>query len=101
MKRCSTGRNGKCGYVQTSNVELPLSKRCFEKYFVSKLPKLKLKMNHVKERISVGDLRLVVGEDCAVYRHKQSSTEQKIVDEIKVSYAPKRFDIYSNQNCER
>ena len=101
LKRSSTSRNGRFGHVKSTTVDIPFSKKSFQTYFTAKIPKLKLKMNNAKSRITVEETRLVLGADCTIFKHKQSSTQQRLIGPIKVHYRPKLFDIYSIQNCPR
>ena len=94
-------RNGRNGNVKYSSVDLPLNKQSFKKYFVTKVPALRLEMNHVRGKISVNDLKKILGNDCNVLRQKSSSTQQRIVGEIDVYFRPKIINVYTNEHCGR
>ena len=101
LKRASGGRNGKNGTVKSSSVDLPLNQKNFKSYFVTKVPALEIRINHVRAKISVNELRMILGNDCNVFKHKSSSTQQRIIGEIQVYYRPKVFNVYTSEHCDR
>ena len=101
LKRASGGRNGRTGNVKFSCVDLPFTKLNFKTYFVNKVPALQIEMNHVRHKISVNELKQILGNDCNVLKHKASSTQQRIIGEIQVYYRPKVFNVYTSENCDR
>ena len=86
LKRSSYTSNSKIGYMKTIGVELPLSQDIFNKFFKQTIPKIgKIESDSVNLKVSVNELKNILGENWHIYNHANSSTRQRVLRLIQTS----------------
>ena len=98
LKRNTYSCNSKTGYLKTICVDLPLSQDTFDHFFNKLIPQT----NHnerqtttIKCKVSINDLKTVLGRNWYIYNVPNSSIRQRILGLIQVNYRTKELTITS------
>ena len=102
LKGNKTGSKGHNTLMKKLSVDLPLSEGKFKKRFIPKLKTVKVLNNgSVKGKMTIDEMKRVMGEDVTVYNEQNASTSNRIFGPIDFHYREKKVDIFAVQNCNR
>ena len=94
LKKNTYTSNSKIGYIKTMTIELPLSPQIFNEIFQRLIPKLGLlKSPPISSKVSVNEMKMVLGNNWHIYKHSKSTTRQRILGIVDLKYRQKEITI--------
>ena len=102
MSRLNSGKNSKTGYSKYITIDLTFSYDCFNNTF-QKFQKHRktIKSQSLRISLTTEEMTQVLGEDWNILVEKNTTTRQRIIDDITVQHRTKFTSIYDNTNCPR
>ena len=94
LRRSSLTSNANIGYMKNISVDLPLSEDIFNNFFKKNIPDLRNRNSEsINCKISINDLKHVLGENWFIYNRPNSSTRQRVLGLIQLSYRDKSIKL--------
>ena len=102
MLRRNSCRNGSKGFVKYITVDVPLSRKTFNKYFGMYLP-----AGHNDDKsgckilLTVNQMSVIFGSNWHIFAKKNTTTHQRIIGDVTIHHRPKYSTVFDNTDCPR
>ena len=94
LKNNISSSNCKLGYVKTLAIDLPFSQDNFNNFFKKFVPEKKpIECGKILLKLSVNQMKIILGKNWFVYNHPNSSTRQRVLGFVQINYREKKISI--------